>query len=238
MSSLFSGKKVLVTGGSRGIGLAIAEKFLNSGAQVFTTSTKDQGENGKFTNFAVDFTVLSEVKAFAEKISLMDFDVLVNNAGINKINKLLDIKLEDFQSIQDVNVKAPFLITQACAKSMIKNKSGRIVNIASVFGIVSKQERISYTTSKSALIGMTKTLALELAQYNILVNSVSPGFIDTELTRNVLGEAGIKEMTSKVPLKKLGTVEDVAELVLFLSGDQNKFLTGQNLIIDGGFTCE
>jgi 3-oxoacyl-[acyl-carrier protein] reductase len=120
---------------------------------------------------------------------------------------------------------------------MIKNSWGRIINISSVFGVVTKEKRFSYTTSKSGLIGMTKTMALDLAPHNILVNSISPGFIDTELTRNILSPAEIDQIVSQVPLKKLGQPSDVAQLTLFLASPLNQFLTGENIMVDGGFSC-
>ncbi|WP_052502788.1 SDR family NAD(P)-dependent oxidoreductase [Halarcobacter anaerophilus] len=121
---------------------------------------------------------------------------------------------------------------------MIKNKSGYIVNIGSIFGVVSKEGRNPYTASKSGLIGVTKTMAIDLGKYNVLVNSVSPGFVDTELTRQVLGEEGMLEMKSKVPMKKLAKVEDIVPSILFLTSKYNTYITGQNIIVDGGFTCE
>ena len=241
----FKGKKVLVTGGTRGIGAAIANQYAQNGAEVFITGTsqtsfeefKSQYPNEKAHFFAVDFSSLKEIENFQQEIRKIDFGILVNNAGINKISPAADIALGDWQQIQDINVRAPFLITQAVIKKMKENRWGRIVNMASIFGVVTKEQRLSYTTSKAALIGMTKTFALELANDQILVNAVSPGFIDTELTQKILGKTGIAEMVEKVPMKKLGTASDIANLTLFLTSDLNGFITGQNLIVDGGFTC-
>jgi 3-oxoacyl-[acyl-carrier protein] reductase len=241
----FQGKKVLVTGGSRGIGSQIALDFAQSGADITITATSQASvdefrkENSelKFRSYIVNFSKLDETEKFLKNIESEIFDILVNNAGINKINLLTDIKLQDWQNIQDVNLRAPFLVSQCVAKGMIKKKSGRIINMASIFGMVTKEERLSYTTSKAGLLGMTKTLALELAHHNILVNAVSPGFIDTELTRRVLGDSGIIEMTKRVPLNRLGTAKDVSNVVLFLASELNQFITGENMVIDGGFTC-
>lgn len=245
MNISFENKKILVTGGTNGIGESIAVSFYNDGAEVFITGTNQssyekfqkRNPNIKVNFIASNFSIHKELETLLEKIHALKFDIVINNAGINKVNSVDEISLEDFQSIQDINVKAPFLISQAAVKNMRKNKWGRIINIASVFGVVTKEKRLSYTTSKAALVGMTKTMALDLAEDNILVNAVSPGFIDTELTRRILGDEGIKEMVSKVPLKKLGTSADVAKTVLFLSSDLNNFITGQNIVLDGGFTC-
>ncbi len=245
MNINFTGKKILVTGGTSGIGASIAAQFSQNGGSVYITGTSEKsfvafkenfpGVDAEF--FMADFSDLNQLKSFLAEVEKVPFDILINNAGINKINTIDDIELEDWQKIQDINVRAPFLISQTVAKSMRKKKYGRIINIASVFGVVTKEKRLSYTASKAALIGMTRTMALDLANDNILINAVSPGFIDTELTRKILGSEGIKEMVAKVPLQKLGTSDDVAGIVLFLSSELNGFMTGQNIILDGGFTC-
>lgn len=245
MEIAFKNKKVLVTGGTSGIGASIAASFFSSGATVYITGTSNRSfENFKIqypqvkvTFLVADFLSLEQLEELNKQVEDIGFDVVVNNAGINKIDTVDEVTLADFQAIQDVNVRAPFLISQASIKNMRKNKWGRIINIASVFGVVTKEKRVSYTVSKAAIIGMTKTMALDLAADNVLVNAVSPGFIDTELTRTILGQDGIKEMVSKVPMNKLGTADDVAKTVLFLASDLNSFMTGQNIVLDGGFTC-
>lgn len=241
----FKDKKILVTGGTNGIGASTAALFSQNAGEVYVTGTSDKSFavfKERFPDVDVkflmaDFSDLDQLKKILVEIEKISFDIVINNAGINKINSIGDIELDDWQQVQDVNVRAPFLISQVAVKSMRSKKWGRIVNIASIFGVVTKEMRLSYTTSKSALIGMTKTMALECASDNVLVNAVSPGFIDTELTRKMLGPEGIKEMVSKVPMKKLGTTDDVANFILFLSSERNSFMTGQNIILDGGFTC-
>lgn len=237
MNLNFEGKKVLVTGGTRGIGWAMTKAFLEAGARVSAAATQRGNLDSSSEFFEVDFSSLESTLYFIKNENLKEFDVLINNAGINKIDNLNDIKIEDWQKIQDVNLRGPFLTSQAVAQGMMKRKYGRILNIASIFGVVTKEKRLSYTTSKSGLIGMTKNLALELAPYNILVNAISPGFIDTELTRSILSEKDLQELVSRVPLKKLGDPVDIAGLALFLTSDLNRFMTGENLIVDGGFTC-
>lgn len=245
MDISFKNKKILVTGGTNGIGASIAAQFFQNSGDVYVTGTSEKsfvgfkerfpGINAKF--LMADFSNLDQLKKLLVEIETIKFDIVINNAGINKINTIDDIKLDDWQLVQDINVRAPFLISQSAVKAMRNKKWGRIVNIASIFGVVTKEKRLSYTTSKSALIGMTRTMALDLASDNVLVNAVSPGFIDTDLTRKVLGAEGIKEIVSKVPMQKLGTSDDIANFVLFLSSEKNSFMTGQNIIIDGGFTC-
>ena len=135
----------------------------------------------------------------------------------------------------NVNLKAPFLITQAVSKKMIKHRYGRIINICSILSEKSKSGKSAYSSSKFGLVGLTKTLSIELAKYNILVNAVSPGFIETEMTKLMLKKNEIMSFTKQVPLKRLGKTEDIASAVIFLSSDLNCFITGHNLIIDGGF---
>jgi len=165
-----------------------------------------------------------------------DFDILVNNAGISKIGPFDSIDPADFERIQQVNVYAPFLLMRSVVARMREKRWGRIVNIASIFGVVSRELRASYSASKFALDGMTAALAAEVATDGVLANCVSPGFIDTELTRNILGERGIAELVARVPMKRLGKPEEIAAFVAWLVSDENTYISGQNLIIDGGFT--
>jgi len=161
---------------------------------------------------------------------------LVNNVGINKIAPFVEITQEEFLLIHQVNVLAPFLLCQSVIPAM-KNKAwGRIVNISSIWGKIGKELRASYSASKFAIDGMTLALAAEHSKDGIVANSIAPGVIDTELTRNVLGEVGMKTMSSLVPSKRLGQVEEIARLVLWLTSEENTYLTGQNIAIDGGFS--
>ena len=155
---------------------------------------------------------------------------------INKVDLIQDIEEKDWDWIQNVNTRGPFLLISKIAEKMKNQGFGKIVNIASIFGSISKSKRAAYSTSKWGLIGLTKAVALDLAPYNILVNSVSPGFIDTELTRKILDYKEIEELKDTIPQKRLGEVEEIAKIVLFLSSDLNSYITGQNIIIDGGFT--
>lgn len=237
MSKLLTGKKALVTGGTRGIGFAIAERLAAEGASVTVTGTKTPSSTIPFPVEVVNFSDRADLQRFLEKFSQSSYDILINNAGINKIGFAETIDPKDFDEIQDVNVRAPFLLIQAALPSMKLKNWGRIVNVGSIFGIISKEKRVSYSVSKSALSGMTKTIAIEGAASGILVNCVAPGFIDTELTQRVLGEVGMKELANQVPMKRMGNAAEIANFVTWLSSTENTFLTGQTIAIDGGFTC-
>jgi 3-oxoacyl-[acyl-carrier protein] reductase len=221
----FDGKKALVTGGSRGIGKAIADFLEQEGAQVKRTSTKD-----------VDFSDLESTHAFIKSIEKEHFDILVNNAGICINNYLEDIPLEDFDKVQKVNLYSPFLVTQEVSKGMRERCYGRIVNISSIKGTGSSERRLSYTTSKSGINGMTRTMACDLAPYGVLVNSISPGFTNTELTDSMLTKEDKEKLIARIPLGRFGEVDEIAKLVGFFVSDLNSFVTGQDIIIDGGYT--
>jgi len=229
-----NGKSVLVTGASRGIGKKIFDMMKRKGAYVFGTCTT--GESNEF--FQVDFTNKNSCERFYGKIRDMDFDICINNAGINIVKPFDEFTDEDYETLMSVNVKAPFKISQIVAKNMRQKGYGRIVNISSIYGVVSREHRLLYTMSKFCLIGMTKTLSLELAKHGVLVNAVSPGFTKTDLTQKVLGEKGICEVEGKVPMGRLGTTAEMANAVMFLCGDQNTYITRQNIVVDGGFLCE
>ncbi len=234
----FVGKKVFITGASRGIGRAISEAFRAEGAWVIGTRTTLADEADQFCQewVAADFTRQEQIRECADYLRRAAPDILVNNAGINKVAPFTEIASEDFQAIQQVNVLAPFLLCQAAIPGMVIKRWGRIVNISSVWGKISKKHRASYSTSKFALDGMTLALAAEHSADGILANCVAPGFIDTELTRRVLGTSGIDELVSQVPTLRLGQPNEVARLVLWLASEENSYLTGQNLAVDGGFT--
>ena len=234
----FTNQNVLVTGGTRGIGKALVDAFTGAGANVYFTGRSEKAPLGAEKRyFSLDFTNDTSLNNFLLNIKNMKIDVLVNNAGINKIAPFVDIATEDFRRIQKVNVEGPFLLSQIIAKKMLENSYGRIVNISSVFGQISKIERASYSTSKFALEGMSKAMAVEYAAKNILVNVVSPGFVDTDLTREILTPQQIDEIVSTVPIKRLAFVEEIAKVVLFVASKENSFMTGQNILVDGAFTC-
>lgn len=233
----FEGQTVIVTGGTRGIGKAIAELYLSMGAKVIVTGRAKNSEiQGKFTYCSLDCSVQSSVEDFVDYIGrLSKLDVLVNNAGINKINLVEQINVEDFDELYQVNLKSPFLLCQAAAKVM-RNDGGRILNIASIWSKVTRAGRISYISSKSGMAGMTRGLATDLASDKILVNTLSPGFVGTELTYASLNEQEINELTKNIPLGRLASPDEIAAHAIFLTSKMNTYLTGRNIVVDGGFT--
>jgi 3-oxoacyl-[acyl-carrier protein] reductase len=239
----FDNKKVLVTGGTRGIGYEIAMNFMHLGAIVIVTGTSKERPSQIDNQILYEQLSIDKTNDWQNQIKDIiyrynGFDILINNAGINKVNKINQTLSEDIDNVLLTNLNAPIYIVSEVSKMMIKNKYGYIINIGSIFGVVSKLGRNSYTASKAGLIGVTKTMAIDLAEYSILVNCVSPGFVDTELTRRVLGLDGMKEMSVKIPMHKLAKVSDISSIVLFLSSNYNTYITGQNIIVDGGFTLE
>jgi NAD(P)-dependent dehydrogenase (short-subunit alcohol dehydrogenase family) len=235
---LFAGKKAFVTGASRGIGRAIAQALRSEGAWVIGTHARELGDAGDVCQEWVqaNFLDVAQLTACAGRVRDAQPDVLVNNAGINKLAGFVDIDAEDFLAIHRVNVLAPLLLCQAAIPAMKAKGWGRIVNVSSVWGKLSKAQRGSYSASKFALDGLTLALAAEHTADGILANSIAPGFIDTELTRRVLGEADIASLVSGVPIRRLGHADEIARLVIWLASDLNSFIAGQNISIDGGLS--
>ncbi len=234
----FSGKKVFVTGASRGIGRAIAQAFRAEGAWVIGTRTGGSNETNDFCQEWVraDFLDVEQIRVCADYVRRAEPDVVVNNAGINKIAPFVEITPDDFLSIQQVNVFAPFLLCQAAIPAMRRKGWGRIVNVSSIWGKISKEHRASYSASKFALDGMTLALAIEHGADGILANCVAPGIIDTELTRRVLGEEQTRRLVSTVPTRRMADVDEIARFVVWLGSADNTYITGQNIAIDGGFS--
>ena len=221
----FSNKTALVTGGSRGIGKQICTDLKNLGANVISLSSKD-----------FDLSNDNELNHLLEYLeSLPQIDILVNNAGIN-FNEYIDVIDENkLDKLYKVNLRAPFLITKVVSKKMKPLKSGKIINIASIAANRVRDGRTAYSTSKAGLIAFTKVIALELAPYNILCNTVSPGFTLTDMTEKMLSKKELQKHIDQVPLNRLGSVSDISSAVLFLASNHNNFITGQDLVVDGGF---
>jgi 3-oxoacyl-[acyl-carrier protein] reductase len=244
----FSNKTALITGATRGIGKAIADKLLKSNASLILTGTKSEEidklneeiANNGITNvkyFQLDLSSEESLKIFLKKIDAFShIDICINNAGANKISSFLDTSDEDYHLLLDVNLKGPLEILKVVGKKMIENNYGRIVNVASIWSHITKHGRSLYTTSKSGLVGLTKTLSVEWAPYNVLVNAVSPGFTLTELTANTNTPEELKQIEGMIPIKRMAQPFEIANTVLFLCSDLNSYLTGQNIIIDGGYT--
>jgi len=232
-----AGKTALVTGGTRGIGRAIAERLTADGAKVCITGVSPERAAAVGMDYrSVDLSDRAATDRFAAELGDAGFDILVNNAGINTNNPFEAIKLSDYDSILEVNLRSVFRLCQAVLPGMRQRRWGRIVNIASIFSVISKEYRATYSASKFGLDGLTTGLAAEVAMDGILANCVSPGFIETDLTRKNLGEEGIRELTARVPMRRLGQPAEVAALVAWLAGPENTFVSGQNIVIDGGFT--
>ncbi|MDC1447052.1 SDR family oxidoreductase [Candidatus Thioglobus sp.] len=229
--------RAVVTGATRGIGYAIAERLLKDGLEVIVTGTKKNGQHPAGSNYyQVDFLDEDSTNKFINFLKKQQINILVNNAGINKISNFSSIDIDDFDRILRINLRVPFQICQAVIPYMEKIKWGRIVNVTSIFSSISKEYRAAYSSSKFGLDGMTVALAAEVSEKGILANSVGPGFIDTDMTREVLGESGISKLKGQIPIKRLGQTYEVASLVSWLVSNENTYMTGQNLMIDGGFT--
>ena len=237
-----TGKKALVTGGTRGIGLAICQAFADAGAQVAlcardgAKAREVAGELGRGARgYACDVGLAAPVEAMVEAAEkdLGQIDVLVNNAGFTRDNLLFRISEEDWDQVIDTNLKGAFLVTKQAARGMIKRRWGRVINLTSVVGLNGNKGQSNYSASKAGLIGFTKSVAKDLASRNVLVNAVAPGYIDTELTRGISPEAK-QFLLDHIPLARLGQGTDIASAVLFLASDLASYITGQVLVVDGG----
>jgi len=240
-----SEKTALITGSTRGIGKAIADSFVEAGAKVILTGTKQseidrlnsENENKAIKWVRADFSSQDGIISFIENLkSKKSVDICVNNAGINIIKTFTKYSTDEYQRLINVNLTAPFSIIQHLIPNMKKRGFGRIINIASIWSQISKAKRSLYTTSKTGLIGFTRSMAVEYASSNILVNAVSPGFTLTELTRESLSDDEMKSLLSQIPMCRFADPNEIAQTVLFLCSDLNTYITGQNIVVDGGFT--
>ena len=237
----FNNKKILITGATGGIGKALVKKFTSLEGNVLATGTKNEKldllkkEFPEINILKFDISEHSKIEEFIENVNsqLTSLDVVVNNAGIALDNLSLRMKDEEWQKVIDINLTATFLLCKYAIKKMLKNKYGRIVNITSIVGHTGNIGQANYAASKSGMIGMTKSLAIEYAKKNITLNCVSPGFIQSNMTDKIL-ESIKAVLTSKIPMSKLGSGEDVANTVAFLSSDAASYITGETIHVNGG----
>jgi 3-oxoacyl-[acyl-carrier protein] reductase len=239
------GQVAVVTGASRGIGRATALKLAAAGASVVVTATSAQGAQktadeitsagGKALAVKVDVSVTGEVEAlFKEAVAAFGkVDILVNNAGITKDGLLLRMKDADWDAVIDVNLKGAFTCTREAAKLMSKARYGRIINVSSVVGEMGNPGQANYCASKAGMIGLTKSVARELARRNVTVNAVTPGFIETDMTSE-LSEKAKEGLQEQIPMGRLGSAEDIANAVFFLASDAGSYITGHVLSVNGG----
>lgn len=242
MNVNLTGRVALVTGSTRGIGRAIAESLSKSGARVAVVGrdadrARDAAASisAEARGYACDMGDAGAVAALIESVE-KDFgaiDILVNNAGLNRDNLLMRLKDDDWDTVLNANLRGAFVAMRAATRGMMKRRWGRIINISSVVGVVGNKGQANYAASKAGLIGLTKSVAKELASRNILANVVAPGFIETDMTHAMTDEAK-KTLFTQIPLERLGTPADVANLVTFLASDLASYITGQTFIVDGG----
>jgi 3-oxoacyl-[acyl-carrier protein] reductase len=237
-----SGKNALVTGSTRGIGRGIAEALAAAGARVAVVgrdraraeevaATVANGASG----FACDVSDSAQVVALVEDVekTFGGIDILVNNAGLTRDNIMLRLKDEDWDAVINANLRGAFVAIRAATRGMMKRRSGRIINIASIVGLTGNKGQTNYAASKAGLIGLTKSVAKEFASRGILANVVAPGFIETDMTAAMTPEARAT-LAGQIPLERLGTPADVAGAVLFLSSELASYITGQVIVVDGG----
>ncbi len=249
-----TGKVALITGGTRGIGKAIVKELVASGCNIYLTgmaprSVKDYDDiiksfepinEEQYIKFiSADFNRKDSIQEFIDMIqSINKIDICINNAGTNQIMNIKDISIDDIKKIHQVNLYLPFIILSTVLEKMKNNNWGRVVNIGSLWSKLSRSGRSIYSASKYGLMGLTVTSALEYASHGVLVNMVSPGFVMTDLSNKTLDENEKKNIESNIPLGKFAQPNEIANVVLFLCSKLNSYITGQNIIVDGGYICE
>ena len=243
---MLNGKNAVITGGTRGIGKAIALEFAENGANLAIIATKDN-ENAKNTIkelesigvkaelFVCNIRNSQDVEKTSEEI-LKEFgkiDILVNNAGVTKDNLLPNLSVSDIDDVIDINLKGCMLMTRAFVRNFVRNRSGNIINISSVVGLMGNKGQTNYAASKAGVVGFTKAVAKEYGRKNIRCNAIAPGYIATEMTDELTNEQK-EEIQKQIPLCKLGSAEDVAKLAAFLADDASRYITGEVIKVDGG----
>ena len=229
-----------ITGASRGIGLAIANTLNQHGYDVIGTARGEfnfdpVNKNVKMISLQLDITSREEVKNLPSKLKEIDLmpNIIINNAGITSDQLFLRMSELDWDKVIDTNLNGVFNVTKAFIKHLVKSKSGRVINISSVSGLMGNPGQVNYSSAKAALGGFTKSLAKEVGSRNITVNSIAPGFIDTDMT-SYLNDEAKAEIVKGIPLQKLGSTDDIADLVLYLASEKGAYITGQTISVDGG----
>jgi 3-oxoacyl-[acyl-carrier protein] reductase len=247
ISTDLTGKVAIVTGAGRGLGRAIAETLAGAGATIACvdidadtlagTVEAIEAAGGTAGAFPCDVTDADRVNEVVDEVveKWGSLYILVNNAGITRDSLLMRMKDDQWDSVIAINLKGTFLFTRAVTRPMMKGRQGRIINIASVSGLMGNPGQVNYSASKAGVIGLTRTVSRELAARNITVNAVAPGFIETEMTAK-LGDETLSEIRKQVPLGRLGEPRDISDAVLFLASDAAAFITGHVLTVDGGLT--
>lgn len=236
------GKKALITGATGGIGAAIAAVLHAAGATVILTGTREQvlkdavaklGEGSDY--IAGDMSDVQFVEGLLDQAEQLhgDIDILICNAGVTRDNLIIRMKDEEWRTVMDINLDAVFRLNRAAVKKMIRRRSGRIINISSIVGVTGNAGQVNYTAAKAALLGMSKSIAQEVAGRSVTVNCVAPGFIESPMTDGLKTE--IKEnILSKIPMARMGSAEEIAAACLFLAADESAYITGQTLHVNGG----
>jgi len=237
-----SGRNALVTGSTRGIGRAIAETLAAAGTRVAVVGRDRARAEEAATavslesrGFACDVADVASVTTLVDDVekAFGAIDILVNNAGLTRDNILFRLKDEDWDAVLNTNLRGAFATIRAASRGMMKRRWGRIISVASIVGLVGNKGQANYAASKAGLIGLTKTVAKELASRNVLANVVAPGFIDTDMTQAMTPEAR-SQLSQQIPLERLGTARDIAGLVAFLASEHASYITGQVFVVDGG----
>ena len=218
-------RTALITGASRGIGAAIAARLQAEGLRVLSPSSK-----------ALDLSSTGSIDTYLSQLT-DPIDILVNNAGINRLGSIEEISGKDFEEVIQINLLGHFRLTQGLVKGMKDRRYGRIVNISSIWSLMSRERRVTYSAAKAGLNGLTRAMALELAPYHIMVNAVAPGYINTELTKKNNTPEALGNIAEEIPLGRLGEPSEIAECVAFLCSPKNSYLTGQVIVVDGGYLC-
>lgn len=219
-------RTALVTGASRGIGAAVASRLLAEGLNVLTPPHAE-----------LDLADNTSLDAYLSRLA-EPVDVLVNNAGINRLGAGIEYRDQDLQDVLQINLVPPLRLIRGLAPRMVERQYGRIVNISSIWSAVAKPRRVTYALSKSGLNGLTRTLAVELAAHNVLINSVAPGYVNTELTRQNNSPQEIDAIRQAIPARRLAEPREIAEVVAFLCSEKNTYIVGQTIFVDGGYACQ